>query len=131
MYICPQCNQPVPDPIKSKCPRGHLLYDRHLLGSTQERSFGASFFNALLACIAIFLATTAALALLKKPGSSAGYVLIAFIAAGILVLLRGLKWKRQGGAVARLVPRATGMAVACILAGGGLFALGIALNLIR
>jgi len=29
------------------------------------------------------------------------------------------------------VPRATGMAVACIFAGGGLFALGIALNLIR
>jgi hypothetical protein len=41
----------------------------------------------------------------------------------ILALFRGFKWKRQGGAVARLVPRATGMAVACTLAGGGLFAL--------
>jgi len=131
MYICPQCNQPVPNPVESKCPRGHLLYDRHLLGSTQERSFGASFFNALIACVVIFLATTAVLALLKKPGSAAGYILVAFIVAGILVLFRGLKWKRQGGAVARLVPRATGMAVACILAGGGLFAVGIALNLIR
>jgi hypothetical protein len=29
------------------------------------------------------------------------------------------------------VPRATGMAVECILAGGGLFALGLALDLIR
>jgi hypothetical protein len=29
------------------------------------------------------------------------------------------------------VPRAAGMAVACILGGGGLFALGIALGLIR
>jgi len=48
----------------------------------------------------------------------------------ILALFRGLKWKRQGGAVARLVPRATGMAVACIL-GGGPFALGMALDLIR
>jgi len=131
VYICPQCNQPVPDPVKSKCSRGHLLYDRHLLGSTREQSFGASFFNALIACVVIFLATTAALALLKKPSSSAGYILVVFIVAGILVLLRGLKWKRQGGAVARLVPRATGMAVACIFAGGGLFALGIALNLIR
>jgi hypothetical protein len=91
----------------------------------------ASFFNTLIACVVIFLATTAALALLKKPGSSAGYVLVAFIVAGILALFRGVKWKRQGGAVARLVPRATGMAVACILAGGGLFALGLALNLIR
>ena len=131
MYICRQCNQPVPHPVERKCPRGHLLYDRHLLGATREQSFGASFFNALIACVVIFLVTTAALALLKKPGSSAGYVLVAFIVAGILVLFRGLKWKRQGGAVARLVPRATGMAVACILAGGGLFAVGIALNLIR
>jgi hypothetical protein len=93
MYICPQCNQPVPNPVERKCPRGHLLYDRHLLGSTQERSFGASFFNALIACVVIFLATTAALALLKKPGSSAGYILVAFIVAGILVLFRGLKEK--------------------------------------
>jgi len=46
----------------------------------------------------------------------------------ILALFRG---QRRGGAVARLVPRATGMAVARILAGDGLFALGIALNLIR
>jgi len=131
MYICPQCNQPVPDPVERKCPRGHLLYDRHLLGSTREQSFGASFLNTLIVCVLIFLASTAALALLKKPGSSAGYILVAFIAAGILVLFRGLKWKRQGGAVARLVPRATGMAVACILAGGGLFALGMALGLIH
>jgi len=131
MYICTKCNQPVPDPVKGKCPRGHLLTDRYLLGATREQSFGGSFFKTLGVCIVIFLATTAVLALLKKPGSSAGYVLVAFIALGILALFRGLKWKRQGGAVARLVPRATGMAVACILAGGGLFALGLALDLIR
>ena len=131
MYICTKCNQPVPDPVKGKCPRGHLLTDRHLLGATREQSFGESFFKTLGVCIVIFLATTAVLALLKKPGSSAGYILVAFIALGILALFRGLKWKRQGGAVARLVPRATGMAVACILTGGGLFALGMALDLIR
>ena len=131
MYICTKCNQPVPDPVKGKCPRGHLLTDRHLLGATREQSFGESFFKTLGVCIVIFLATTAVLALLNKPGSSAGYVLVAFIALGILALFRGLKWKRQGGAVARLVPRATGMAVACILTGGGLFALGMALDLIR
>ena len=131
MYICTQCNQLVPDPVKGKCPRGHLLTDRHSFGATRELSFGASFLKALGVCIAIFLATTAVLALLKKPGSSAGYVLIAFIVAGILALSRALKWKRQGGAVARLAPRATGMAVACILAGGGIFALGLVLGLIR
>jgi len=132
VYICTQCNQPVPDPVKNKCPRGHLLYDRHLLGHTQERSFGASFFNTLILCIVLFLATTAAATLLKKStGTWAGSILVMFIVAGIIVLFRGLKWKRQGGAVARLAPRANGMAVACLLTGGGLFALGIALDLIR
>lgn len=131
MYICTQCNQLVPDPVKGKCPRGHLLSDRHLFGATREQSFGMSFFKTLGACIVIFLAATAILALLKKPGSSAGYVLIAFIVAGILALTRALKWRNQGGPVARLAPRAAGMAVACILAGGGLFALGVALALIR
>ena len=53
MYICPQCNQLVPDPINRKCPRGHLLSDRHLLGPTREQSFGASFFNALIACVGV------------------------------------------------------------------------------
>ena len=131
MYICTQCNQLVPDPVKGKCPRGHLLTDRHLLGATREQSFGESFFKTLGTCIAIFLATTAVLALLKKPGSSAGYVLVAFIVAGILALTRALKWRNQGGPVGRLAPRAAGMAVACMIAGGGLFALGIALDLIR
>jgi hypothetical protein len=131
VYICTQCNQLVPDPIKGKCPRGHLLTDRYLLGATRELSFAASFFKTLGACLVIFLATTAALALLKKPGSSAGYVLIAFIVAGILALTRALKWRNQGGPVARLAPRAAGMAASCILAGGGLFALGVALALIR
>jgi len=131
VYICTKCNQPVPDPVKGKCPRGHLLTDRYLLGGTREQSFAEAFFKTLGACILIFLATTAVLALLKKPGSSAGYVLVAIICIGILALFRGLKWKRQGGAVGRLVPRATGMAVACIVAGGGLFALGLALDLIR
>ena len=131
MYICPQCNQLVPNPVKGKCPRGHLLTDRQLFFPTRELSFGASFLKTLGICIVIFLAATASLALLKKPGSSAGYVLIAFIVFGILALFRALKWRNQGGPVSRLAPRAAGVAVACILAGSGLFALGVALDLIR
>jgi len=131
VYICTQCNELVPNPVKGKCPRGHLLADRQLFFATREMSFGASFLKTLGVCIVIFLATTATLALLKKSGSWAGYVLIALIVAGILALFRALKWRNQGGPVARLAPRAAGIAVACILAGGGLFALGIALALIR
>jgi predicted ABC-type exoprotein transport system permease subunit len=131
VYICTQCNQPVPNPVKGKCPRGHLLTDHNILGATREQSFGESFFKTVGVCILIFLVTAAILALLQKPSSSAGYILVALMALGILALFRALKWKRQGGAVARLVPRATGMAVACILTGGALFFLGLALGLIR
>src|SRR5947199_7895224 len=67
VYICTQCNQLVPDPVKGKCPRGHLLRDRDLFFATSELSFGASFLKTLGVCIAVFLATTAVLALLKKP----------------------------------------------------------------
>ena len=67
--------------------------------------------------------------LLLPPLGSA--TLIALIVAGILALFRVLKWRNQGGPVARLAPRAAGIAVACILAGGGLFALGMTLDLIR
>ena len=131
VYICTQCNELVPNPVKGKCPRGHLLTDRQLFFPTRELSFAVSFLKTLGVCVAIFLASTAVLALLKKPGTYAGYVLIALIVAGILALFRALKWRNQGGPVARLAPRVAGIAVACILAGGGLFALGLALALIR
>ena len=83
VYICTQCNKLVPDPVKGKCPRGHLLRDRDLFFATSELSFGASFLKTLGVCIVIFLAATAVLALLKKPSSSAGYVLVALIVAEI------------------------------------------------
>jgi len=64
VYLCTQCNELVPNPVKGKCPRGHLLTDRQLLFATREMSFGASFLKTLGVCIVIFLATTATLALL-------------------------------------------------------------------
>ena len=54
--------------------------------------------------------------------------LVVFIAFGIFVLFRGLKWKRHGGPVARLAPRAIGAGSAISSTGAGLFALGIALD---
>jgi len=142
MYICTHCNQPVPDPVRLlrgrplryayKCPRGHLLYDRRLLGFTREQSFIASFFNALMACAVILAATSSAGSLLTKSHTAwAGYTLVVFVVAGILVISRALKWEKQGGAVARLVPRAMGMGLACIFAGSGLFAVRLAIHLIR
>ena len=132
MWICPECNQLVPNPVNKKCPNGHGLFDGRIIGSTKEQSFAASFFNAIIACVVILVAAGAAGALLSKSNTAyVGFALIAFVAAGILGFLRGRKWKRQGGAVLRLVPRANGMALGCILAGGGLFAIGIAYDLIH
>ena len=54
-----ECNKLVPDPVKRKCPRGHLLRDRDLFFATSELSFGASFLKTLGVCIVIFLAATA------------------------------------------------------------------------
>ena len=132
MHICTKCNQPVPAPVDNKCPQGHLLYDPHLLGATSERSFFASFLSTLMICVLVLAATAVAGAVWRKSATAwAGYALVTIIVVGILVLLRGFKWQRQGGAAARLVPRAMGMAVACILAGGALFAAGIALSVIH
>jgi len=122
----------VPNPVNRKCPNGHGLFDGRIIGSTKEQSFAGSFFNAIIACVVILLAAGAAGALFSKSNTAwVGYTLLAFVAAGILGFLRGRKWKRQGGAVLRLVPRANGMALGCILAGAGLFAVGIAYDLIH
>jgi len=137
MWICPVCNQLVPNPVKRKCPNGHGLFDGRIFGSCKQQSFAASFFNTLFACVLIFAAVAAFATLLPKtsPTSLNGATLAAFIVVGIGGFLRGRKWARQGGPVVRLVPRANGMAAGCILA-GAVFPLaagiaGIARGLIR
>lgn len=133
MWICPVCNQLVPDPVNRKCPNGHGLSDPLVLGSTIENTLGKSFIRAFLSCLAI-----AVLAILsrffvpeKTVGHILGMILVFLIAIGVVALLRALKWKRQGGPVTRLVPRALGTGLGCILAGGGLLAIGFALQMIH
>lgn len=132
MWICPDCNQLVPNPVKGTCPNGHALFDGRILGSTTEQSFTGAFINALIACVVIFGLVAGLGAVLAKTSATTfdAATLVAFIVAGVVALLRGLKWKRQGGPVVRLAPRAFGMATACILAGAAPFAAGIALGLI-
>ena len=134
VWICPDCNQLVPSPVKRKCPKGHALFDGRIMASTIEQSAAKSFLNAFLVCLGILVAVTGINALIPSQPlgkNAAGYPLVAFIVAGILALLRALKWKRQGGPVARLVPRAVGTGLAYIIAGAALFAAGIALGLIH
>jgi len=134
MWICPTCNQLVPSPVNRKCTNGHALFDGRIMAYTTETSAVRAFFNAILVCLGILVAVIGINALI--PGqplgkNAAGYPLVAFIVAGVVALLRALKWKRQGGPVARLVPRAVGSGLACILAGAAPFAAGIALGLIH
>ena len=134
MWICPDCNQLVPNPVKRKCPKGHALFDGRMMAFTTEQSAAKSFLNAFLVCLGILVAVTGINALIPSHPlgkNAAGYPLVAFIVAGILALLRALTWKRQGGPVARLVPHAVGTGLACLFAGAAPFAAGIALGLIH
>ena len=134
MWICATCNQLVPNPVNRKCPNGHGLFDGNIFSSTVEQSAGKAFLNAFLVCVAIFVAVTSINALIPSHPfgkNAAGYPLVIFIVAGIIALLRARKWTRQGGPVARLVPRAFGTGLACLLTGAGTFAAGIALGLMR
>jgi hypothetical protein len=134
MWICPICNQLVPNPANRKCQNGHALFDGNIFSFTVEQSAGKAFLNAFLVCLGILVAVTSINALMPSHPlgrNGAAYPLVVFIVAGIVALLRGLKWKRQGGPVARLVPRAVGTGLACLLTGALPFAAGIALGLIR
>jgi hypothetical protein len=133
VWICPDCNQLVPSPVNRKCPKGHALFDGRIMSFTSEQSFGRAFFMAVGVCLGIAILIVGSRLVFPEPavGHVLGLTLVAFIVAGIVGLLRGLRWKRQGGPVSRLAPRAFGMALGCILAGGGLLTLGFALGLAR
>ena len=131
MWVCTDCNQLVPNPVDRKCPRGHFLFHGDILGLTQERSAVQSFITALVVCFAIVgvVAGINTLVPSRPFGNSLGYVFACFIVAGLLSLKRAFQWKRHGGPVVRLVPRAVGTALGCFFAGAGL-AVGLALGTI-
>jgi hypothetical protein len=134
MWICPDCNQLVPNPVNRKCPNGHGLFDGKIFSSTVEQSAAKAFINAFLVCLGIFVAVTSVNALIPSHPfgkNAAGYPLVIFIVFGISALLRARKWKRQGGPVAWLVPRAVGTGLACLVAGVAPLVAGVAFGLMR
>lgn len=133
MWICPQCNEAVPDPAKRRCPKGHSLFDWRIFRSTKEQSVLGAFFDALLASIVIVVAVTALGRLVPQPAATAltAVALIALVIAGIVGLRRAREWQQQGGAVARLAPRARGMGLGCIVTAAGLFVVGIVVDMMR
>ncbi len=133
MWICPYCNTAVPNPVNRKCPNGHGLADPIVLGFTVEQTASKSFIKAFLICLAAAVLVILSRSFLpeKTVGHVLGMALVFFIAVGVVALLRALKWKRQGGPVTRLAPRALGTGLGCLVAGGGLLALGFGLDMIR
>ena len=87
MWICPYCNQLVPNPVNRKCPNGHGLFDGQIFSFTDEQSAAKAFLNAFLVCLGIFVAVTGINALIPSHPlgkNAAGYPLVIFIVAGIM-----------------------------------------------
>ena len=134
MWVCPDCNQLVPQPMKGKrCPNGHGLFDRRIFGSTNEQSFGRAFVDTLIMCVIVFIVVAALGALLTATPVTTigGIALFAFAYFAVSAFLRGRHWNNQGGPVTKLVPRANGMAAAYLAAAACLLIIGVIANTLR
>jgi hypothetical protein len=113
VWICPQCNAEVERQAGDKCPHGHALFQQHLLMPTKVKSFGDAFWIGVLYAV-IAVAIFYLLARFVSPNIFAGanslFVVIALPLFALMAIIRGVQWKRQGGPVARLAPRAFGTA---------------------
>ena len=116
MHICPDCNMAVPNPVNRKCPNGHGLFEGLVLGTTEEKSAGAAFLSALLWCLGVTVAVSCLNGLWPTGWlhDKMAWFFIFYVAFGVCAILRGWKWKRAGGPVARLAPRAFGTGAGAI-----------------
>jgi hypothetical protein len=114
VWICAECNDYVERPGTGwRCPHGHEMFDQRIMSLTRELSFGASFLYSFVICLVVFFLVRL-LARFTGNGILADlapfvpyfYTVLAFVA-----LRRGLQWRRRGGAVADLSPRAFGTAL--------------------
>jgi hypothetical protein len=136
VWICTVCNQPVAQPDKKKsCPSGHALFDWHMVGKTRELNIVLAFFwgivfaagTALLAAAIGMIVASMAGSKNETRGGDIGIAIAAIWLPMYIVVAfrRAAQWKRQGGAVARLAPRAIGMALGSIVAFCGIVILAL------
>jgi hypothetical protein len=118
VHICPVCNTEVPNPVDRKCANGHGLFDSRILATTREQPFGPSFLTAFGCAVAIVIAVTSINGVWPRGPLRAALplVMIAVTVYGVVALLRGRRWRAQGGPVARLAPRAFGAGAGAIAA---------------
>ena len=140
MYICKKCNQEVDTPKDNLCLAGHRLR-----GDAVVHSFWVSFattvaISFLVSGIVILAVTTNSdtalfIAQRRQHGdphtvAELNHSMLVSVLVTVLIIVffnswrafrEGNKWKKRGGAVQKLIPRARGrgfghLAAACLLA---------------
>lgn len=141
MYVCKKCNQEVETPKTSisgnYCPAGHrLLGDAvvHPFGVSFARTFAISFVVAFIVILAVTQNSDTALFIAQRrqhgdPHTVAELnrsmlvsvlvpVLLIFFVNSWRAFHEGNKWKKRGGAVQQLIPRARGRGFGHLAAAG-------------
>jgi hypothetical protein len=134
VYICKKCNKEIEKP-KTRLWRKYCPMDHRLLRDAVVQSFWGSFARTF--GITLFLLFWAISALVAGPefvGGAAGaaqrreymkvapyvlgFVLFTASLSGLLAFREGNRWRKRGGAVERLIPRARGRGFGCLSAAG-------------
>ena len=126
MYVCVKCNDVVGSERTARCPRGHLLRTA-TIGSTREETFRRAALEEFGGVCLFFSIAALAQRLWGRSDTVQGFpalVIFLAVADAFSAAIRSGIWTKRGGAVARLVPRANGIAAGnaagvavCLLAG--------------
>jgi hypothetical protein len=131
VHICKKCNKEVEKPKtrlwRKYCPSGHRL-----LRDAIVQSYWGSFVRAF--GITMFVLQWALMLMAMNHNSAAsagetrecvkivlyvfGFVLFIAFLNGFLAFREGRGWKKRGGAVDKLIPRARGRGYGCVWAAG-------------
>lgn len=137
MYICKKCNQEVEKPKTSLCPAGHrLLGDAvvHSFWGSFARTVAISFMVSFIVILAVTQNSDTALFIAQRrqhgdPHTVAELnrsVLVSVLVPVLIIVFlnswrafhEGNKWKKRGGAVQKLIPRARGRGYGHLAAAG-------------
>jgi hypothetical protein len=121
MYVCKNCNSEIEKPKawlwRKYCPTGHRLLNDAVVQSfwgSFARTFGSTFFLSSAALLGVafnsdFVGGLAARRRFEEGvGGLFGFVLIIIFVSGLRAFYRANSWKKRGGAVHKLIPRARG-----------------------
>jgi hypothetical protein len=146
MYVCKKCNQEVEKPkasIQGKyCPAGHRLRGDAVVHSFWEsfaRTVATTFVISFIVILAVTQNSDTALFIAQRRQHGDTHtvaelthsVLVSVLVPVLIIVFlnswrafhEGNKWKKRGGAVQKLIPRARGRGFGHLAAAAGLLAL--------